>query len=129
MFTFDLISSLVECSITNKKKKLAKIVSLLLSCSHFESKLRRTPLQQRFMRLLFLDCTVPAVPQTRLNSACGTWDKTQGYLNLGQDAGTVVVLCLRPYPLYHYGHMETRLKVQNNKQRNYKTVYNKAENR
>ena len=127
MFAFDLISSLVECSITNKKKKLAKTVSLLLSCSHFESKPRRTPVQQGLMRLLFSDCTVPAVPQTRLNSARGTWDKTQGYL--GQDAGTVVVLCLGPYLRYHYGFMETRLKIQNNKQRNYKKFYIIAENR
>ena len=129
MFALDIISVLVECSITYKKKKLAKTVSLalLLSCCHFESKLGKPPVQQRLMRLLFSDCTVPTVPQTRLNSACGTWDKTQGYL--GQDAGTVVVLCLGPYRRYHYGYVETRLKIQNNKQRNFKKFYNKAENR
>ena len=48
---------------------------------------------------------------------------------LGQDAGTVVVLCLGLYHLYHYGYTETRLKIQNNKQRNYKNFYNKAEHR
>ena len=74
---FDLISSLVENSITKKKKKLAKIVCFLLSCIRFESELRRTSLQQRLMRPVFSDCTVPAVPQTRLNSVCGTSDKTQ----------------------------------------------------
>ena len=29
------------------------------------------------MRFLLFDCTVPAVPGTRLNSACGTWDKIE----------------------------------------------------
>ena len=29
------------------------------------------------MRFLLFDCTVPAVPQTRLNSACGTRDKIE----------------------------------------------------
>ena len=29
------------------------------------------------MRFLLFDCTVPGVPQTRLNSACGTWDKIE----------------------------------------------------
>ena len=99
MFTFDLISSSVESSIT-KKKTLAKIACFFPCCSHFESKLWRTPLQQRLIRFLFPDCTVPAVPQARLNSACGTAD-------------TVSVLCLghhRRYRRYHYGYMGIRLK-------------------
>ena len=58
VFTFDLISSSVESSVT-KKKTLAKISCFLLSCNHFESELRRTPLQQRLMTLLFPDCTLP----------------------------------------------------------------------
>ena len=41
----------------------------------------------------------------------GTADKIELCLRyLGQDAGTVVVLCLGPYRRYHYGYMETRLK-------------------
>ena len=38
VFTFDLISSSVESSIT-KKKTLEKLACFLLSCSHFESEL------------------------------------------------------------------------------------------
>ena len=60
----------------------------------------------------------------------GTADKIELCLRyLGQDAGTAVVLCLGLYHLYHYGYMETRLKIQNNKQRNCKNFYNKAEQR
>ena len=75
MFTFDLISSSVESSIT--KKTMAEIACFLLFCSHFENELWRTPLCSHDIRFLFPYCTVPAVPQTRLNSACGTGDKPQ----------------------------------------------------
>ena len=68
---FDLISSLVEY---NEEENIGnKIVCFLLSCK----RTIKTPLRQRLMRFLLFDCTVPAVPQTRLNSACGTWDKIE----------------------------------------------------
>ena len=71
VFMFDLISSLVEY---NEEENIGKkIVCFLLSCK----RTIKTPLRQRLMRFLLFDCTVPAVPQTRLNSACGTWDKIE----------------------------------------------------
>ena len=93
VFTFNLISSSVESSIT-KKKTLAKIPCFLLSCSHFESELWRTPFHQRLMRLLFPDCTVPA----------GTADKIELCLRyLGQDTGTLpwTLLPVSQVPLYN----------------------------
>ena len=53
VFAFGLTSFLNESSITKTKKKGAKIVCVLLSCNHFESELRRTPLQQRLREIAF----------------------------------------------------------------------------
>ena len=82
---FDLISSFVESSITTKKKKLTKFFLLLLAflqANYEELHLSKDSsdsfcLTVRYRRYLGQDSTLPAVPGTRFNSACGTWDKTQ----------------------------------------------------
>ena len=72
VFMFDLVSSLVEY---NEEENIGKklFVCFLLSCKRTIKKLHFG----RLMRFLLFDCTVPAVPGTRLNSACGTWDKIE----------------------------------------------------
>ena len=75
MFTFDLISSLVESSIT-KKKKMAMVVSCFLA-TILKANYEELHFSKDSVRLPFADCTVQAVPQTRFDSTCGTWDKTQ----------------------------------------------------
>ena len=91
VFMFDLISSFVESSITTKKKKLTKLFfCFLLSC-------------KRTVKELHLS-------KDSSDSFCLTV-RYRRYL--GQDTGTVIVLCLghcRRYRRYHYSYMGTRPK-------------------
>ena len=88
MFAFDFISSSVESSIT-KKKTLAKIACFLLFAASLKANYEELHFSKDSRDFFLL---------------------TVRYR--GQEAGTVIVFCLRhyrPYRRYHYGYMGTRL--------------------
>ena len=93
VFMFDLISSFIESSITMKKKKLTRLFfCFLLSCKQTMKNSTSAKTDQ--------------IPFAWLYGTGGTWDKIELCLRyLGQDTGTVIVLCLghcRRYRRYHY---------------------------
>ena len=63
------------------------------------------------MRFLLFDCTVPAVPQTRLNSASGTWDKTEICLRYRNRTLPWTLPPVPQVPLQLYGNQALKTTV------------------